>query len=223
MKIITVFFARKKKYNKLLKVFQRSLKKEMPGSSYEIVRIKKPENIDHKRDTAYAFLAACEYALKSKEVLAICDTDLLFTGDIRTVEEKTFDIAITTRNSIKYNTGLWFFKPTKKARLFLKRWMKNTKLIMDNFCRFEDFSWQHGGIDQASLYLTIQKNNYAKILELPCKTWNATQSEWKFIDENTKVIHIKSQLRGFCVGDHDIDEKFNYLIPIIEKWRSYLK
>jgi hypothetical protein len=225
MKIMTVFFARKKKYNNLLTVFKKSMRASMPDIKFKLLKIRKPTNIDHKRDTAYSFLAAAYFAQDHKKgVLAVADCDLMFLKSIEDIEKEDFDIAVTVRNKMKYNTGLWFMRPTEKAKKFIARWIINTKILMDNFCKYEDFCSQHGGIDQASLAMTIESNKDIKILELPCLEWNATQSEWRNVNEETRVIHIKSGLRGFCCNPkkNKIDEKYNYLKPLIEKWKGFL-
>jgi len=224
MKLITVFFARKNKYNKLLTVFQNSMRAVMPDVKFKLVKIKKPENIDHKRDTAFAFLAAAEYALESNGLLAIADCDLMFLKSIDDIHELDFDIAVTTRNKMKYNTGLWFYRPNKRSETFVKKWIVNTKMLMNNFCKYENFCWTHGGIDQASLHMTIEKNKKAKVLELPCQEWNATQSEWNSVADNTRVIHIKSKLRSAIFNNTEIDPEgeYNFLIPLIKKWRTFV-
>jgi len=226
MKIATAFFARKSKYSKLLKVFKNSVKETMPEIKLKIIKMDKPKNIDHKRDTAYSFLAAAEYAIDhGSGLLAIADCDLMFLKSIESIKHEKFDIAITVRNKMKFNTGLWFMRPTARAKDFVKYWIEKTKILMNDFCRYEDFCWKHGGIDQASLFLTIEKFKKINILELPCQEWNATQSEWRNVNEDTRVIHIKSQLRGFCCDPDkmiEMDEKWNYLLPLIKKWRDYL-
>jgi len=224
MIVMTAFFARKKKYNNLLTVFKKSLKKTMPNVSFKLLKMDMPENVDHKRDAAFAFIAAAEYALKHQSgLLAVADTDLMFLKSIESVRRFKFDIAITTRKSnLKYNTGLWFMRPTARAKEFIERWIFETNILINNFCEYENFCWEYGGIDQASLYLTLQKDRKASVLELPCQEWNATQSEWKNINKKTRVVHFKSQLRGICCGK-DITEKNLYLLPLVKKWRSFLK
>lgn len=225
MKIITVCFARKFYYNKLLRVFENSLKAVMPKIKPKILRPKLPRSIDHKRDTAFAFIAAAKYVLKAKHLTAVCDCDLMFLKSIADITEKDFDIAVTTRSKVKYNTGLWFYRPSNNAALFVREWIEQTNNIMKDFCTWEDFCWNHGGIDQASLYLTIRKlKRKIKILELPCEEWNSTQSEWRYIDENTRIIHIKSQLRGFCCkpNKNKITEKWEFLRPYVKMWKGFL-
>lgn len=223
MKIISVYFERRPKFIKYKKVFLRSASRHMPKIKVKLVRPKMPPNIDHKRDTAFAFLTACEYVIRSHERLAICDIDLMFMKSIIDVNKRKYDIAITTRQSkMKYNTGLWFYKPTNRARYFIERWMKNTQYLMDNFCENEEFSWTYGGIDQASLHMTIEQIKDIKLIELPCLEWNATQSEWKHITKNTRVIHIKSKLAQACLGKKGIIEEYPYYKPIVKEWRKYL-
>ncbi|MGD8307395.1 MAG: putative nucleotide-diphospho-sugar transferase [Ignavibacteria bacterium] len=225
MKIVAIYFERKKKFRSFKRVFFKSCKKIMPKTKCQVIEIPLPENIDHKRDTAYAFLAACKYALRSKVFLAICDIDLMFQKSILDIEKVKFDIAITTRQSnMRYNTGLWFYRPTKKAKIFVKRWYNNTRKILHNFCEYEEFSHQYGGIDQAALHTTINENKKigAKIVELSCLEWNATQSEWKHITENNRVIHVKSGLSGACFGK-PIPEGHEYMKKIIDIWKGYAK
>jgi hypothetical protein len=223
MNIATVYFERKKAYKKFLRVFKKSAIKAMPKVNLKIIRPKLPKNIDHKRDTAFAFLDAARYAIKSEKPLAIADVDLMFVRSIEDVWKLDFDLAVTVRSSIKYNTGLWFYRPNERSFAFVNQWIKNTKFLMNNFCEYEDYSWLHGGIDQASLHMTVTKNKDAKILELPCQEWNATQSEWKHIDEDTRVIHFKSKLRLATFGRIDINEKYNYMKPLIKKFKRFLK
>lgn len=225
LEIMAIYFERKEKFKKFKQVFIKSCKKAMPKIKPKIVTIPMPDNIDHKRDTAFAFLAACNYVLKKKNTIAVCDIDLMFQKSILDIEKKDFDIAITTRDSkMKYNTGLWFYKPCKASRTFIRAWIKNTKTLMKNFCENEDFVWRHGGIDQASLYITMQDNKKikAKIIELPCLEWNATQSEWRLIDDTTRIIHVKSKLSLVCLGK-EIPEGYEYLEDIKNKWRAFLK
>jgi len=223
MKIIAVYFERKAHYKKLLTVFEKSAAKIMPDIEVEILKIPMPKNIDHKRDTAFAFLAAAEYALKSKECLAIADVDLMFTRSIADVFKIPFDIAVTihTIKKRKYNTGLWFYRPTDNAREFLKEWINKTIKIKAGFNnKYKNIG--HGGIDQAALYFTDQNNKKANIKELLCQEWNSTQYEWRNIDRNTRVIHIKSKLMLATFDRIEIPKGHEYMKPIIKKWRSYL-
>ncbi len=223
MKLITVYFARSKNYKNFLTVWERSARRVMPAIRIKIIKPGKSKSIDHKRDTAIAFIEAANYALKSNEALIITDVDMMFTDRVDTAWEQKFDIAVTVRDyRAKYNTGLWFYRPTKKAKKFLKLWIKNTNWIVNNFKKLTELIGTHGGIDQASLFMTINSIKNIDILELPCQIWNACQTEWENVNKETKVIHVKSKLRLTATGRNEVPEKMQYLKPLIKKWRSYL-
>lgn len=225
MKLVTVFFARSKAYQKFLTVWLKSAKKYMPDIPIKIIKPKKTKSIDHKRDTAIAFLEAAKYALNSDEPLMITDVDMMFTGRIDTIRNRKFDIAVTVRDyRAKYNTGLWFYRPTDGAKRFLVSWIYNTKWIVKNFKKCTELIGTHGGIDQASLWMTINLKHIRKIniLELPCQIWNACQTEWENVNKRTKIVHVKSKLRLTATGRNKVPEDMQYLKPLIKKWRSYL-
>ena len=232
MKIITTYFLRKKWYYKLLQVFKKSVKKTMPNIDLEVLKNIPPLNEitdkykKRKKDVEFAFTQVADYILKSKseEVIAVCDVDLMFLKSIEDIENLSFDIALTVRESkTKYNTGLWFCRPTKKTKIFIKKWLKNTCYLMKKFEKRLKYILAQGGIDQAGLYMTLQKNPNMniKIIELPCQEWNATQSEWKFVDENTRMIHIKSLLRNAIFNKLAVEKIPDYFKPLILKWRNY--
>ncbi len=223
MKLITVFFARHKGYQRFLTVWERSARKVMPDIEIKIIKPKKTKSIDHKRDTAIAFYEAAYYALKSNEPLMITDVDMMFTGRIDTAWKYKFDIAVTVRKyRAKYNTGLWFYRPTSKAKRFLKLWITNTQYIVKNFKTCTKLIGENGGIDQASLYMTILQIKDINILELPCQKWNACQTEWENVNRETKIIHVKSKLKLTATGRNKVPKDMQYLKPLIKKWRSYL-
>jgi len=232
MKLYNVSFIRSDRYQKLLDVFIYSAKFHMPKIELEIEHIDPPPQAknggdQHHVDCNHSFLREIEYAIHSKEELAVCDTDLMFLRSIEDVSKRNFDIAITVRKvARKYNTGLWFTKPTSKAVDFLKLWRDKTILVTENF----DTMWprykEYAGIDQISLHLALQDNlkkDYAHVIKLPCVEWNATQDEWEFITPKTRVIHIKSILRRILINDWDIDENHKYLIPLIQRFQAYLE
>jgi len=226
MRIATVYFERHKNYRKFLNAFKNSAKCYMPNSKIDIIKIDTPPKVDmddHKKDTAEAFIAACMYCFANKKEVAISDVDMMFVRSIEDVWKHDFDIAITTRNhSMKYNTGLWFFRPTVNGIYFLKRWLRHTKNLLKHFEKNFEFIWRGwGGIDQASLHMAIEENKKAKILELPCAEWNSTQSEWKDINTETRVIHIKSKLGLIAKGRKKIPEDQPYLEEIVNKWKGF--
>lgn len=224
MKIIAAYFDRKNRYTKLLKVFKRSAARIMPDIPVKILNMAQPENISIKMDMSFAFEATGKYCLATNENLAVCDIDLMFVRRIDDVFKMDFDLAVTVRElKYKYNTGIWFFKPTAEAKKFMREWMKNNRYFMNNFDKEILYIGKYAGIDQAALARTIEENTTAKIIELQCLEWNACQGQWARIDKTTRVIHIKSKLRQVAVKGKRPPEGHEYLSAIAEKWRAYLK
>lgn len=224
MKIIASYFNRKKNFNKLIKAFQNSIKYTMPNIKHEIYKIEPPEYISGKHDTAYCSLDTSNRILKSKELSVACDIDLMFLKSIEDIENYDFDIAITVReHKHYYNSGIWFFNPNDRSRKFVQRWIDEKLKVMNNTEKYKELILKHGGMNQASLSLAIDElKDKVKIIELPCQEWNATQSEWEKVDKNTRVVHIKSNLRKYCLKKSKISEENKHLKDLVKKWRSYL-
>lgn len=229
MKILSSFFDRNKQYGPLRTVFERSAAAVMPDIPVEIRNMPMPIKIDHKRDTAWAFLDAANYVLESNEDIAVCDIDLMFTGDISKAFEHDFDIGITVREGKHpYNTGVWFSRPTQPARDFVYRWIELTELLIDTYEKNYPFIHSHGGIDQASLAMAMVEQHMAEVHQFPCVEYNAEQSCWKDMDHRTRVVHIKSGLRKYCltgIADDKLREQWPDDMArqaTYQKFRSYL-
>lgn len=222
MRLITAFFG-SKDYHRMLDVMCSSVKKHMPGQTTEIITVPEPPAPDDKHKLTYfGFIPAAIEALASLEDIAVADLDLMFRGDIRNVFSYDFDIAVTVRDHhMKYNTGLWFARPTYQAKEFIKQWIDNTHRIYKNYTIDVVHRW--GGIDQQALAETIEQMPTVNVLQLPCHIWNAEQTCWKQINEETKVIHIKSGLRPLCLDTTgaQIPIKHKHLRKIIEEWQTY--
>lgn len=224
MKIIATYFDRKNKYRRLLKVFLATAAEHMPDVEVDLIKVRPPRKISRKHDMAHAFNLAAERAIQGGKDAAICDIDLMFMQSIEPAFDLDFDVAVTVREKYHYNTGLWFYRPTDKANIFIKAWIDNTVLMMQH-PEQEEIKFmidKYAGIDQASLARTIAEKKRINVLELQCTVWNSCQGEWKHINKNTKVIHVKSGLRRIAVDCKKMKVGEEYLIPHAEKWRSYL-
>ena len=224
MKIVAVYFDRKNKYRNLLNVFLKSAAAKMPDVGIDLIKVCAPQVISRKHDMAHAFNIAAEKAISSKGPVAVCDIDLLFLHSIESAFKLDFDVAVTVRRKYKYNTGLWFMKPTNNARDFVAQWIKHTKYLMENheIEKNKNYIDKYAGIDQASLAMAIKKNKKAKVLELQCSEWNSCQGEWPEYNNETKVLHVKSALRGIAMRKRTLVPEEKYLIPLAKIWRSYL-
>jgi hypothetical protein len=221
MKVLTVYFDKSgKRYERLLNVFRNSAIKNIKKAELQILCVSPPDKKQkHSYDCAYAFITAAEFVLEAKEDMMVSDCDMMIMGDMSEAWKHDFDIAVTTRQTIPFNTGIWFVRWNNLSEDFIIKWIDNTKKIIDNYDQYVDYVHGHGGFDQASLALTIDENPDIKVVELPCQEWNACQHEWEHVTEKTKAVHIKSKLRKACLGEIPIP--FEYMNKLVQEWKSY--
>jgi hypothetical protein len=227
MKIVTVYFNRKHRYEKLLTVFKSSLKRVMPKAKIKIIKPVIIKKYNRKNDITMSFLASAYYAFKSKERLIVADVDLMFLKRIDDAFNSDFDIAITVRKDRDkyYNTGLWFYRPTEGAKRFLDLWIKETERLIKEAQQTKRWIFTHGGVDQMSLHHILERNekeNFANIKKLPCLIWNACQTEWDHVTNKTRVIHIKSKLRDYALKHKTPREHLKSIKKLGIMWRSFL-
>lgn len=229
MIIIAAYMEERSEYRDLRKIFERSAAAVMPDIEIDIVEIPavNRKGLNHDVDTSICFRKSAERVIERGEPAAVCDIDLLFRKRIDDVFEQKFDIAITIRPmKEKYNTGLWFYNPSSAAREFVFNWLLKTEKITDNFRDNLEGVKRYAGIDQYALAKTVWENQHARIITLPCQEWNAEQSAWKFVNEETRVLHLKSQLRNELFGRPQ-NMKYNGMVsrglPIYSECKALAK
>lgn len=212
--------------NTLFNAFEASAREVMPDA--EIVQVKFPSFVEDRKNRALminqAFIAAAKAAISFQEPVAVCDVDLMFLRSIEDAFDKSFELAVTVREKMRYNTGLWFYRP--EAEPFVNHWIDASLEIFDRVHgprpdpKMISKNQEFGGIDQTALAFVRESGAHdCNVLELPCQEWNATQTEWQAIDDKTRVVHIKSQLRNACFNK-------NLAVPpgcgtIVKRWREY--
>lgn len=199
----------------------------MPRLKLKILKPKIFKRYNRKNDITESFLASAYYALKSKERLIVADVDLMFLKPVDDAFNHDFDIAITVRKDRDkyYNTGLWFCRPTDKAKLFIRLWIEETERLIKNAIKTNRWIFTHGGVDQMSLHHILERNEkegFAKIKKLPCLIWNACQTEWDHVTNKTRVIHIKSKLRNWVLKHQTPREHLQSIRKLGSIWRTYL-
>ena len=221
MILVCAYFPERPEYKDLRKIFFMSAQKAMPGAKVHFIQRpaigrNKP---DHHLDTYLGFKLAAEYVLHLNKPCAICDVDLMFRKSIADIWDRDFDIAVTTRDHhAKYNTGLWFFRPTEEARFFVKRWIELTEKFALNMESSSQGLKKWAGLDQYSLACTAAADKHVNLIELPCQEWNAEQTCWDKITEQTRVIHLKSQLRNELFGR---DQRTKYDGTVSERLKVF--
>lgn len=207
MNLLAAYLDRTGHFARLRRVFEASAREVMPGVRIEVAeltasgsppRLRARARGNRRDDINRAFLTTAAMAWRSPDPVAVCDMDLMFLRPIEDVWERPFDVAVTRREwKSPWNTGLWFMRPTEAARTFVAEWAALARY----FALHEPAEVErHSGIDQAALARALDRNTQACVLELPCRHWNSTQSEWAQIDDETRVVHVKSALRRACFG-----------------------
>jgi hypothetical protein len=243
--LVTFIFNRPSRdYEQLLLVWKRSAQKYMPNVPREVVHLNPPP-IDYRlSDITHAFIAATDYAIAAKENIIITDVDVMFRGDMTTLFEKDFDVAITERKWIRpLSSGVWYCKNTPEAKEFIQLWKSETlrldALLGNRTPEEKKMQKKYGGLDQASLASALEKNKSANILFVPCAIYNAEQSCWTHMHKNCKCVHIASKLRDRCLGiekkttnkkkkrfskerREKAQRREEALRPLVAEWKSYL-
>lgn len=227
MRLVTFIFNRSNRdYRQLLKVWEASAEKHMPDVPRTVIwldeppKVKGDEETQRHYDMCYAFLKAAEWVLQQNEDVIVTDVDLMFTGDMADAFSQSFDIAVTKRNyRHPFNSGVWYFRNNKKARLFVQSWIGFTKDILKCKRLIRWARKKHGGIDQGSLALAVDSCRDTVAI-LPCRKWNAEQSSWADIDKDVRCIHIKSAMRKYCL-EQRADEPPEHIARWVDMWKGY--
>lgn len=217
MKIIAAMMESAGYYARLRRVFERSAAAVMPSVPIEVIEL--GARAGTRQDAmADCFVAAAERAIEIGGEVAVCDLDLMFLREIESAFASSFDVAYTVRDtSLRYNTGIWFMQSS--GRLFVERWIGWTRKIQASPRAWRGELATLGGIDQLALHFTISERNGFSLLELPCREWNATQSEWSAVDDTTRVVHVKSALRRAALGMESLRDPS--LLPLVEQFHRW--
>jgi hypothetical protein len=155
------------------------------------------------------------------DYIVFMDCDMLVLKDLSPVFEKDFDVAVTKHSigSLPYNGGVVFVKNTQKAKAFMKLWADvNTKMFKDHTYHAK-YIKKYAGMNQAAFgavineytdrfYFDKEKHNdtQAHVLNIPCSIYNLCRGYWPAVNNDSYVVHIKSELRQACLWDRPSKE-----------------
>jgi len=165
--------------------------------------------------------------------IVLMDSDIMFKQNIYDFvnQHPDKDMVFTTRNKsysdLKCNGGVILVRPTDKAKEFFNTWYDISANEFDPRYNpmWAELYKKYKGATQTTLGFLREQGRYEEVIgEVPCHIWNATPIELDLIDENTKVVHIKSQVRRSILSDiklsHYRDEK---IYKIAKEWFRYEK
>lgn len=152
--------------------------------------------------------------------ILLMDADTAILRDLDDAWALDFDVALTRRpQGFPYNGGVVFLRASRQVKHFLTAWcVVNEAMLAD---RAEHLAWQkkYGGINQAALGKLLETGAAAglKILDLPCPEWNCEDQSWALFGPQTRVLHVKSDLRLAIFRAPVMDP---VLGPLVSLWRG---
>ncbi len=238
MKIITVQFNyRDTMFERLLTAFRNSINLHMPETglteyTYDFDKTK------NDVDRCYSVVTNTFKLDKWVEILEnetenVCfsDCDMMMVSPIDDVWEYDFDVAYTYRRKwketgrgIPYNGGVVFARPTKKSLDFFKRWAEVNREMVNDPAFHAEWRKKYAGMNQSAFgYILEKEKDICNFKALPCPIWNSVDESWTELNSDTKMVHIKSQLRRCCMGTNNTRPQLQRVVDLWEWYESLEK
>lgn len=133
-----------------------------------------------------------------------------------------FDVAYTVRVSgaPPLNGGVVFVRCGSRTRRFFRRWLHADELFLGDAEAHRPWAEKYAGLNQASFGWLIEHDPDVDLLKLDCPEWNCC--EWGLFDEDvTRVIHVKSHLRGVVFGAEEAVGRYAFNLRLMaEEWHA---
>lgn len=236
--VATVYFEYPGKtvYRRLLDVFRFSLERTLPEARLMVLSAVPPDREkDPGRQKWASNLLKVELwreavrrhmREKGDRPLILMDCDMIVRRDITTQFRDEFDISFTQRADPKtcepINTGIMCIRPSSRVIEFFDRLVQvTTGMWLDP--EFHERYWQkYRGIMQAGIGYMIERD----LIDLeyrmyPCSIWNACDREYPGIGTETKVVHLKENIRK-RLGKSPVEPKYAKAMSIWNEWSSRL-
>lgn len=218
-------------YARLLQTLENSVKANMPNAIFEKAYLKPKDypQCEHGKNSYMANSVKLNYwkdKIKTEtDNLCLIDGDTIVLKDVSGVFDLDFDIAITKRSKgiyIPYNGGVMFVRPSSVVNEFFDKWAEANNLMLKDVAFHKRWYAKYKGINQASFGYMVENlhllENKPKIIELPCFEFNACDSvDWAKFGNETKILHVKSELRIACI----YDTKIRAYQKAIDTWKYY--
>jgi hypothetical protein len=144
--------------------------------------------------------------------MLLIDADTVILRPLEDVWGWPFDVAYTTKaippsarvrnvDRFKFNGGVVFLRVSAATRRFVTLWADENRRMLEDPKRHGPWLSRCGGINQAAFGKLLHEGALAdlQLHELPCAEWNCEDSTWAAFDaDRTRILHIKSDLRGAC-------------------------
>jgi len=190
-------------YDRLLEVFERSVRRHMPQAKVESIILPSEERTKDMHCGKWAntkkLRVWADYIEKAKDDIILADCDMIMVKSAEHAFGEPFDIAYTQKTKIgkvPFNNGIIMVRPTRAAKDFMWRWVEvNEQMYLDKAFHAE-WNKKYKGMNQTAFgYLLETGDHNAQLHAYQTREWNAVNSDWAHIDEKTVFVHIKGELR----------------------------
>jgi hypothetical protein len=208
MRIATVVFdyAGEDIYAHLLDVFKYSAGKAMPSVPVDVYEIETP---DHYGTCKRGFTSNTAKLEKWVEIIdnasddiLLMDCDMAILRDMGEAWKYDFDIAYTERyNAVcPMNGGVIYVRPNETTREFFRMLRDVNNAMYSDKDFHAPWLKKYAGMNQAAWGFLVECVDHgAKLLALPCVEWNCCDEDWDKINDQTRAIHVKGELRRACM------------------------
>ena len=146
------------------------------------------------------------------EQVVFVDSDILILRPLDDAFDLEFDVGYTVREGTPpFNSGVIFVRVNERSRKFFREWrIANNKLIAKG-ADITEYVRECVGANQTAFRYVMDSiamgdaKKWAdppKMVAFPCSIWNCEQMSYKYFDrDQTRVLHVKSQLREYLLND----------------------
>jgi len=177
-------------------------------------------------NNAHKALAWCEIIKEAPigDRILLIDCDTFIRAPLDEIWELDFDYARTTRDyKWPWNSGVMFVRVNEKTKKFFELITEETFKMLGDARYHEIYEKKFGGIHQASIAATIERNLIPgfKVLDIPCLIWNSEHTHRGYEDFiQSKIVHLlPSGRKKILKGDSWANDK-NWR-HIGKEWHSW--
>lgn len=240
MTIVTVQFdypqeMHKPRYSTLLDVFRASVKKHQPDAVFYEILIPPPMSPvpDKALNFWYNTIKLRHWVRALEEIndnIIFADCDMLMLGPADSVFDQPFDVAYTKRSETRIrsdraalvywgqnvqrmpmNGGVMMARPTEAARDFFRQMLEVNERLYNNPEEHMKWNIKYAGMNQAAFGCLLETGLYeANVVGIPCRKWNAVDTDWHAVTAETVFVHVKSKLRRLVLMGHMPYGNFKY-------------
>lgn len=214
MKIVSVYFDYNnlQRYETLAKVLAYSVKKYCPLAEFKLFKIDRPIlKAKHRSrcftSNTYKLRKWLEVLKNTNDNVIFIDCDTIVLKDLFPAFFGNFDIGFMKRTSsrIKYNGGVVFVRNTPEAIEFIELWNKINEKMYNDYNFHRPYHIKYAGMNQAAFGYILENEKFkAKLKSFSCLEWDACDEDWQYLNNDTKIIHVKGNLRRAIFGNRSI-------------------